>query len=62
MLEYEVVLKGNKFILYHEKLFTDIEMKNMVNQAISELKWNGIKRTYGDEINYMIDLFEFKSK
>ena len=59
MQEYEVLIRGQKYIIYNEQIFTQKQVKSMVTQAISELKWNGIKRTYGNEIYYLNDHFGF---
>ena len=60
MNAYQLIIKGVFYTFLHEKTFTENELESMVNQAISELKWNGIERTYGNEINYMTDYFGFK--
>lgn len=59
MIAYQVIINGEFFTLWHKKSFTEDEVKSMVNQAISEMKWKGIRRTYENEINYMTDHFGF---
>lgn len=49
----------NSHILLHKKDFTKLEIDNMTNQAIKEMKWSGIKQTYGTIDNYMCDHFGF---
>lgn len=59
MNKYEVVIHGQIHTLYNSQEFTKEQLESMVNRAISELKWNGIKRTYGNEVNYLNDHFGF---
>ena len=48
-----------EFILYHEKELSGIELQMMMVQTVKEMKWNGIRRTFGNEMNYMIQTFGF---
>lgn len=64
MYTYPIVFNRDSgfssYILIHEKEFSKEEMDSMVNQAQSEMKWSGIKRTYKRIDNYLIDQFGFK--
>lgn len=59
MIEYELKINDKVHIFRHEKTFTRKDLEEMIKQAISELKWNGIRQTYGNEINYMVHYFGF---
>jgi hypothetical protein len=59
---YEIDIKGTKYTLGHEKRFTPLGIKEMVDRATYELKWSGIERTYGNEVNYLVDYFGFSTQ
>lgn len=58
---HKITINGETRVLYHKVRFRYEEIDAKVKQAVSELKWNGIKRTYGDEWTYLIQQFGFTS-